>query len=723
MADAVKSASVPLPPVRVRVPAAVADGLLARSPLFRGADRNLLGQLAATVEGVECAAGATLVVAGSAPEGIGIIVSGGARVELARGSELLVLDVLQPPALFGESGLLAGAPQPYSVVATEDTRALWLRADVVARLAAVLPAFSEQLARRTAQLLARVCALPPPAPPPALLVLAEPPPAPKVEDNRRGDDLGVFDPAPLSSLAQGRGTVRTQVPFIEIADYDLSPSVVNMVPAKLIRLHRLLPVKLAEQRLTVAMVAPRNQLALTELQRVLPSAEIVVVACGADDFNHALGRLRLDDAPRPTKGQKGPSLNPDSLVFESAAQESPGEALRGGSGDDALKLVNRIIIAGIEREASDVHIEPTATGMRVRFRVDGMLADWAEPIPPAIAKSVVARVKVLAGLDITERRLPQDGRIGMTIGKREVDLRVSTLPANRGEKVVFRILEAAGSTRPLDHIFLEPTTLAAVRRALHRPFGGILVCGATGSGKTSSMYALLSERKTLRPDTNIITVEDPIEYRLGGITQVQVNPAAGLLFPVVLRGMLRQDPDVIVVGETRDHETAQMALEAAMTGHLLLTSLHANNAMTAFQRLENLGCSRALIAQSIAMVLVQRLVRKLCQACVTLDTPPKALLESLVARNIVAPDVKIGLPRAVGCDACKGTGYVGRAVVVEALAVTDEIRNALGAGKSLGDIERIALASHVLMPFHASSAYLMGQKLVSASEALLTVAE
>src|SRR6185312_13003322 len=235
----------------------------------------------------------------------------------------------------------------------------------------------------------------------------------------------------------------------------------------------------------------------------------------------------------------------------------------------------------------------TATGMRVRFRVEGLLHDWNEPITPSAAKSVVARVKVLAGLDITERRLPQDGRIGLTAGKRDIDLRVSTLPANRGEKIVMRILEAAGSTRALEQIFFEPSVLAAARKALNRPYGGIVVGGPTGSGKTSTLYAVLNERKNTRPDTNIIMVEDPIEYRLPGVTQVQVNAAVGLGFAQVLRSMLRQDPDVIVVGEMRDQDTARIGLEAAMTGHLLLTSLHANNCIAALQRLENLGCGRA----------------------------------------------------------------------------------------------------------------------------------
>ncbi|HYZ88261.1 MAG TPA: GspE/PulE family protein, partial [Myxococcales bacterium] len=344
--------------------------------------------------------------------------------------------------------------------------------------------------------------------------------------------------------------------------------------------------------------------------------------------------------------------------------------------------------------------------------------------PTITIKALTARIKVLAGLDITERRLPQDGRIGVTAAKREIDLRVSTLPANRGEKIALRILEAAGSTRPLDQIFLEENTLAAVRRALNRPYGGILVCGPTGCGKTSTLYSVLNERRVTRPNSNILMVEDPIEYRLPGVTQVQVNPAAGMTFAHALRAMLRQDPDTIVVGETRDADTAVLALEAAMTGHLLFTSLHANDAMSVFQRLENLGCSRALVAQSVALVLVQRLVRKLCGNCRTEEPHPRALTEALVARKVLdRSHADAPLPRAVGCDACNRTGYVGRCVVVESFQVTEEARAALASGKPLAQIEPFALTSRALLPFHAYAAALLEKQIISATEVLAALVE
>ena len=305
-----------------------------------------------------------------------------------------------------------------------------------------------------------------------------------------------------------------------------------------------------------------------------------------------------------------------------------------------------------------------------------------------------------------------------------MDLRVSSLPANRGEKIVLRILEAAASTKHVEAVYLEPHTLAAVQRALHRPYGGIIVGGPTGSGKSTSIYALLASRQVVRPDNNIMSVEDPIEYRISGVTQIQVNPAAGLGFAQVLRAMLRQDPDTIVVGETRDEQTAQLALEAAMTGHLLLTTLHANNSVSALQRLESFGCSRALLAQSVVLLLIQRLVRRLCTSCRRLEVPPAPLLEALLSRHVISREqASAGLPRAVGCDACNHTGYVGRVAICEALEITEEVRTALSSGKTLGEVEELAMQSGALMPFSSYAAALMELQLVSANEVLLTVAD
>jgi len=680
------------------------EPFLARCDLFKNADKSIVARAAALFSGVEVNAGTAVVTAGSPAEGLGIVFSGKLSVRLPDGSEV---ETLGPGDHFGDAALVTGGPSPTTLFALEPSRVLWMQKDPAAGLIRKVQPVAEAVLRKVAAQLARVCTMER-----TQLALTELLP--------EGSE-GASAPG-----AEGERGFSGSIPFVEVSDFDLQPSVVSMIPAKLVRQHRILPLRLSGSHLTVGMVSPRNGAALAELRRTLPTVEPEVVAISADDFAQAVVRLRVDATAsgRPAK-VTGPSVNPDSLVFEAAADADREAALPRTMGDEVIRFVNRLIVGALDREASDVHIEPTASSPRIRLRVHGLLQDYPEAVPPAVTlKALTARIKVLAGLDITERRLPQDGRIGLAAGKREVDLRVSTLPANRGEKIALRILEASGSTRQLEQIFFEQTTLQAVRRALNRPYGGILVCGPTGSGKTSTLYSLLNERKITRPDTNILMVEDPIEYRLPGVTQVQVNAAASFGFSQALRSLLRQDPDVIVVGETRDADTAVLALEAAMTGHLLFTSLHANDAMAAFQRLENLGCSRPLIAQSIALVLVQRLVRKLCTACRTLEPHPPALIEALIARKVMDPgQASMPLPRAVGCDACNRTGYVGRALVVEAFQVTDEARAALASGKPLAEIEPGAIASRSLLPFAGYAAALLQKQVISAAEVLAALVE
>ena len=694
--------------IRVKVPPDKILPFLAKTHLFKSVDKAVVGKVAPLLQGLECAEGSELVTAGKINDGIGILFSGKAQVLLpSSGGELLPVEDLEPGDHFGEVGALLGKPSPYFVIASESSRILWLPAATAQSLIANVPSVGEAVARRLTERVMTFAAV----------------------ERQRGPELmtdlesqlletvnpGIEAPPVQTITPEPDGAIH----FAELRDFDLSPSVLSMVPGKLVRSFRLLPVRLNGSILTVAMVNPRDAAGLAELRRTLPAVTIVPVAVGLEDFSSALVRLKLDDSGK-SRATAAARINPDSFQFEMADTERDAPARPG---DDSIRLVNRIIAAALEREASDIHIEPTSSGFRVRYRVNGVLQDWSDQIPPGTSlKGITARIKVLAGLDITERRLPQDGRIGVTAGRREIDLRVSTLPANRGEKVALRVLEASGSTRPLDQIFLEPGVLTAIRKTLNRPYGGIVIAGPTGSGKTSSLYSILNERKVTRPDTNIIMVEDPIEYRLPGVVQVQVNAAVGLGFAQVLRAMLRQDPDVVVLGEMRDEESAQLALEAAMTGHLLLTSLHANNALAALQRLENLGCGRALIAQSIHLVLVQRLVRKLCSACRKLDPPTPALLESLVSRKIVERGTQV-LPHAVGCDACAGTGYVGRAVVVEALQITDPVREAISSGKSLSDVETIAEDNRALSPFLDYARVLLQKQVISASEVLLSLAD
>jgi type II secretory ATPase GspE/PulE/Tfp pilus assembly ATPase PilB-like protein len=453
----------------------------------------------------------------------------------------------------------------------------------------------------------------------------------------------------------------------------------------------------------------------------MSTMDIVVVAISQDDFNETYVRLRID----PTRGGRGTrppdaQVAPDQLVFDQADQERDAKQ-PGPIGDEIVALASRVIAHAIERGASDVHIDHNVSGPRIRFRIQGQLVN-GDLVSPAHYKGLVARLKILAGLDVTERRLPQDGRLGVRLGRREVDVRVSTIPTSRGEKVALRVFEASQMLRPLEAIFHDQAILEAVHLAIQRSYGAIVVAGPTGSGKTSSLYAALGERVRTRPDSNILTVEDPIEYRLASITQVQVNHAVDLGFAKVLRAMLRQDPDVIMVGEVRDDDTALLALEAAMTGHLMLTSLHANNALGVIQRLENLSCPRPLIGQSLGLILVQRLARRLCQRCTTTEVPPPIVLANLAAHGLVAPDAEVELPRAVGCAECGHTGYSGRVAVVEMLALDETLRAQITAGASVTELEKVATEARLLYSFRRAALHLLARNIISPAEALLTLA-
>ena len=675
-------------PRRITVaPAQVAE-FLAATPLFQECDRATIDKIAPHVFAAEVQASTVIVRAGTPNPGIGFLYSGRALVKVPQPDGGELFEPVEVGEAFGDTGAFLGTSQPWDVIAEQDCIVLLLGSDLIAQIASRVAPFSFAAARRLAR---RVITTPP------------------VTRARRNTTL----PPPLA-VPEG------VIPFVRVAAYDPTGQILSMVPAKMIQQHRLLPLQLVDRKLTIGMVDPFNSSSRTELQRVLSSVDVAVVAISQDDFNEAYVRLRLDST-RTVRGQRAvETVAPESLVFDIVDQEREAKAVNV-IGDEVVILSSRIIAHAIERGASDVHIELDVTGVRVRFRVQGQLHDWDHAVPAGYAKGLVARLKILAGLDITERRLPQDGRIGIKLGRREVDLRISTLPSSRGEKIALRVFEAAATMRPLESIFHDPRVLTAMRAAINRPYGAIVVAGPTGSGKTSSLYAALGERRRTRSDTNLLTVEDPIEYRLSGITQVQVNHAVDLTFAKVLRAMLRQDPDAVMVGEVRDSETAQLAVEAAMTGHLLFTSLHANNAVGVVQRLENLGCSRPLIAQALALVLVQRLVRRLCQRCASVETPPPVMLENLVGHGLADPQAPPMLPKPVGCAECNHTGYSGRVAVIEMLQMGDAQRAQVMTGTSMAEVERNAIDSGALVSFRQAALFMMEQRLITPSEALLTV--
>lgn len=409
--------------------------------------------------------------------------------------------------------------------------------------------------------------------------------------------------------------------------------------------------------------------ALVEVRRVL-GRPFAVERLAADAFDRALSEVYrgegLAEATRAEALDAGLSL--DSLVD---ALPQTADLLDDEDDAPVIRLINGVVAEAVRRGASDIHIEPYETALVVRLRVDGVLSEAAR-LPQKLAPMLVSRIKVMARLDIAEKRLPQDGRLSVGLGGRTLDVRVSTLPARGGERVVLRILDKAQANLTLDQLGMGPAVLGAFRQALREPNGIVLVTGPTGSGKTTTLYAGL--RVLNDGARNILTIEDPVEYAVDGIGQTQVNPKVGLSFAAGLRAILRQDPDIVMVGEIRDAETAQIAVQASLTGHLVLSTVHTNDAAGAVTRLRDMGVEPFLLASTLRLVLAQRLVRRLCPTC----RQPYAA-DAGAARLVGAP-VGAMLYRAGGCSACNGTGYQGRIGVYEALRIDEAARRQISAG-------------------------------------------
>ncbi len=471
--------------------------------------------------------------------------------------------------------------------------------------------------------------------------------------------------------------------FLDLNAWTIDPGTAAMLPEALARRHQVLPVGYRGERPLIALANPADVFALDDLKSLLGS-DIATVLAPSSQVSEYISRLyRRDEeteaAAKSALSQSGPGLESVSLTdLNAAVEDAP-----------IVKYVNLILRQALQERASDIHIEPAADDFRVRFRIDGVLHDITRS-PKAIQGGVTTRLKVMADLDIAEHRLPQDGRITITAGQREIDLRVATLPTVHGEKVVMRVLDKTNASLDLAELGFLPAVKARYEKAFRKPYGTILVTGPTGSGKSTTLYATLNALNST--ERNLITVEDPVEYQLPGINQVQVNPKAGLTFANTLRSILRSDPDVILVGEVRDRETAVIAIEAALTGHLVLTTLHTNDAAGTPMRLIEMGVEPFLVGSAIDCVVAQRLARQLCDNCSESYEPSE---EELAASGWEPGDAPVGGParfrRAVGCQACSRTGYRGRMALHGLLPITEEIERAVIAGLSVDQIARLGV--------------------------------
>jgi len=415
--------------------------------------------------------------------------------------------------------------------------------------------------------------------------------------------------------------------------------------------------------------------------RMLAGCPLTLVPISEAEARGAIRRLYAGDALTAEDLIAG--MGEDTLRVEGDGDAALDDLVALANEAPVVKLVNLLLLEALEARASDVHLETYVGGLRVRYRVDGVLQD--APVPPRrLSAAVVSRLKIMAELDIAERRVPQDGRIRLRMRDRQVDVRVSTLPTLHGESVVLRLLDRDQGRVGLEELGMAEDTLARFRQVVTRPHGIVLATGPTGSGKTTTLYAAVDHIRTGRE--KIVTVEDPVEYELVGVPQVPVNAKVGLTFATALRALLRQDPDVMLVGEIRDHDTADIATHAALTGHLVLSTLHTNDAATALTRLVDLGVERFLVASTVEAVLAQRLVRRVCEGCAT---PTPVTPEERMALGLTR-DEPVSARRGVGCEACRGTGYKGRTGIYELLVMDDDLRMALDGDASSGRIEAMA---------------------------------
>ncbi len=473
--------------------------------------------------------------------------------------------------------------------------------------------------------------------------------------------------------------------FVDLNDEPLDPEATKLIPEALARRHRVLALAYRGDTPVIGMANPSDVFAVDDLRTLLGN-DIHIVVCSAGQISEYLSRVYRHDRETTLAAQTAASQT-------SAADETKVTEITDLHSvvEDApiVKYVNLILRQALQERASDVHIEPSADDLRIRFRIDGVLHEVTRS-PKAIQGGVTTRLKVMASLDIAEHRVPQDGRITLTAGRREIDLRVATLPTVHGEKIVLRVLDKSSATLNLSELGFLPTVEKRYQVAYRKAYGTILVTGPTGSGKSTTLYATLNALNS--PERNLITVEDPVEYQLRGVSQVQVNPKAGLNFANALRSILRSDPDVVLVGEIRDRETAVIAIEAALTGHLVLSSLHTNDAAGTPMRLVEMGVEPFLVGSALDCVLAQRLTRQLCENCLEDYSPTVEDLELIgFTEADEPPNGKVRFRRAVGCQACSRTGYRGRIALQELLLVDEEIERAIIGHSSNDDIQHLAL--------------------------------
>jgi type IV pilus assembly protein PilB len=503
----------------------------------------------------------------------------------------------------------------------------------------------------------------------------------------------ILDKAYVSEqdMAVSMGRV-LNVPPVNLARIAIPSEVADLVPRELAHNHKVVPVSRLENKLFLAMADPLNVLAIDDVKRTTKLEVAVLIAAERsiiDKLNSidAAKSGSMEDIIQDAR-KKGEEADADNIEVSRDTVEEVNLDQLAASSEEApvIKLANLILVQAVKDRASDIHIEPFEKVLRLRYRIDGVLLD-ATPPPKQMQMALASRFKIMSSLDIAERRLPQDGRMRIRVGGKDYDLRVSIMPTVHGEKIVLRLLDKSNLSASIDKLGLDAETFSQFKSAVDAPHGLILVTGPTGSGKTTTLYSALNELNN--PIYNIITVEDPVEFQIPGINQVPTKKEIGLTFANALRSILRQDPDIIMIGEIRDTETAEIAIEAALTGHQVLSTMHCNDAPGAIARLDDMGIAPFLISSSVILACAQRLMRRICSHCKEPVTYPAKMFADL---NI-DPSIFDGitLVRGRGCDRCKNSGYAGRLAIIEAMTISDEIRKLIISRANTREMGKVAV--------------------------------
>jgi type IV pilus assembly protein PilB len=650
-------------PVAPPVVAAPAD-LLARSPLFASLAPSVLMQVAAHLVRQELLPGIELPRGPDGASALVLIESGlvAGVVKNARSGTTQVVATHGAPETVGVSALVLGGGADIEYVGLRPSVVHLLSKDVFDALLRQVPAFALAASR---------------------VIAAE------------------------AALFTRHGAI----PWADLDQHSFDERLWACLPLSLTAQVQVCPLEFTGDTMTVAMINPRDVAALDLLSAAVPGVRFRVVACSADELRRFVGA----HSPQRREGvlSSAPPLTADAqrgfrFLSDDAMVARDGKSKAASSPPPAVSAIDEIVGVGLASGASDIHIEPERQGIIVRYRIDGQLHRPHEPFATDLGKAIVIRLKTMARLNITETRRPQDGRISVQLASgRLVDLRLSTVPAKFGEKIALRVLDSEAAITDLKSLFLVDQVRNLFTRVLSRKAGFLLVTGPTGSGKSTTLYSALNACRAQH--VNIMTVEDPIEYHLDGVTQVEVHPEAGTTFATVLRALLRQDPNIMLVGEMRDAETARIAVEASLTGHLVMSSLHTNGTLEAIARMRDMGIEPYALANGLLAVLHQRLVQRTCPHCVGPFEYPKFVVDVLVRHGILAAGQPQTLMRGAGCARCRNTGVLGRAAVCGMLIVNDELRDAINRRASLGELREIAArGAHIELSRYAGALLKMG---------------